>query len=130
MILCSGCFDGLHAGHVAYLQAADRLRMPTEQLMVVVAPDAYIRASKGREPYWPQPERCDTVRAVRIVDEVWYDNHLTPAEVIEKKQPRVFVKGSDWAGKLPPDVIAACRNAGTLIVYVDTPGRHTAEAMA
>jgi len=128
LILCSGAFDGLHAGHVRYLLAAASFKNPDEALHVSVAPDAYIRREKNREPYWTQEERCLAVSGIAGVDEAWPDQNMTPADYIRKIQPRAFVKGSDWFGKLPQDVIDACALAGTLIVYVDTPGRHTSEA--
>jgi cytidyltransferase-like protein len=129
MILCSGCFDGLHAGHVAYLEAADRFRLPEERLMVAVAPDSYIRTQKGREPFWPQLERGFAVEAIEYVDAVVLHEAPSVAEVIRLYRPRVFVKGIDWLDRLPPDVLEACRQAKTAREYVHTPGKHTSQAL-
>ena len=125
MILCSGKFDGLHSGHVAYLQAAASLG--EESLLVSVAPDAYIRAASGRNPSWSQPLRKAAVEALRCVDVAYEDPEHTPAALIRNEKPRLFVKGVEWAGKLPADVVAACREVGCLMVFVDTPGKHTSE---
>ena len=129
MILCSGCFDGLHAGHVAYLEAADRFRLPDERLMVAVAPDSYIRTQKGREPFWPQLERGYAVEAIDYVDAVVLHDAPSVAEVIRLYRPRVFVKGSDWTETtLPLDVQEACVTAGCAVEFVYTPGKHTSQA--
>jgi cytidyltransferase-like protein len=128
VILCSGAFDGIHAGHVRYLSAAWALLELDEKLVVSVAPDEYIRQAKAREPYWSYSERVEVVLELRDVDYVTHDREMTPASVIRTEKPRLFVKGADWRGKLPADVMNACAEAGTQIVYVDTPGRHTSEA--
>ncbi len=39
------------------------------------------------------------------------------------------MKGLDWVGKLPEDVVSACQDVKALIVYVDCPGTHTSEAL-
>ena len=127
MILASGCFDGLHAGHVRYLQAARRLSTG-ETLAVAIAPDTYIRTAKQRDPYWTQRERAHTVFALGCVDTVIVQAEESIAGVIRDYHPRVFVKGPDWKGQLPADVLDACQEAGTQIVYTGTQGRHTREA--
>lgn len=128
MILCSGCFDGLHAGHVRYLEAAAKLKTFGEDVVVSVAPDSVIQA-KGREPRWKQGDRAIAVAALRSVDFIMHQYGETPAREIREMQPRYFVKGEDWAGKLPKDVLVACREVGCTIVYVDTPGTHTSETL-
>ena len=130
MVLASGCFDGLHAGHVAYLQAAKSLCLDEEPFLITIAPDRYIRAQKHREPSWPQDQRYATVEALAIgLRSVVRQSDEMAAE-IERLKPRLFVKGVDWAGRLPQDVVAACQAVECLIVFVQTPGRHTSEASA
>ena len=68
MVLTSGAFDGLHAGHVLYLQAAKALCDPDELLVCAVAPDPYITLTKHRAPYWSQHDRLRTVHALTMVD--------------------------------------------------------------
>lgn len=129
MVLCSGAFDGLHAGHVRYLAAARRLAGPEEPVRVAVAPDAYIQTHKCRNPHWNQADRWRTVQAVRGV-EAFAQPEPSVAETIRHEAPRLFVKGVDWAGRLPSDVVAACREVGAVIVFVDTDGVHTSDAFA
>ena len=127
MGLASGAFDGIHAGHVAYLSAATLLAKD-DDLVVAIAPDDYIRKNKQREPYWTQGQRSQAVNALRCVRSIVQQDDETPASLIRSLRPAAFVKGIDWARALPPDVVAACKEVGCLIVYVDTEGTHTSEA--
>ena len=127
MVLCSGCFDGLHAGHVRYLHEAHALS-PQDALVVAIAPDDYIRTTKQRAPFWGQAERAQTVLALGVVDRVIYQRASTPAGLIREYRPHAFVKGADWTHRLPEDVIEACRDVGCRIVFTDPPGTHTSEA--
>ena len=128
MILCSGCFDGLHAGHVSYLLAAAAECQLGEPLVVAVAPDAYIRRVKGREPSWPVVDRLLTVEALDMVNRAQLHGVDGVADVIYDLHPRLLVKGEDWRGRLPADVREACHIAHTDIVYVpERPTRHTHE---
>lgn len=125
MILCSGCFDGLHDGHVRYLEAAKALN-PNDELWVVVASDAYIREAKQREPKWPRYARHQVVGALRAVDRVVCGNLV---DVILAHRPRMLVKGIDWEERLPSDVRMAAHVAHTAICFVDTEGIHTSERL-
>ena len=126
MILGSGCFDGLHSGHARYFSALKKLAQPGEAVCVAVAPDVYIESTKQRPAKWTQADRWRTVLECGVQAVV--QGQMSVAETIVREKPRVFVKGSDWAGKLPEDVVKACREAGAMIVYVDAPGTHTSEA--
>lgn len=126
MVLASGCFDGIHSGHVEYLHAVASLAQPHESVAVAVAPDAYIDAHKHRRPHWLAQERARAVQGVKGVEWVRVADAV---EVIRQERPRIFAKGIDWAGKLPEDVATACREVGCLVVFVDCPGTHTSEAI-
>ncbi len=127
MVLGSGCFDGLHAGHARYLKALKNLAQPGEDVGVAVAPDDYIDAIKHRKPIWPQADRWRTVIECGVTAMAQQESSV--ADVIRRSKPRLFVKGLDWAGKLPADVLTACQEVGAMVVYVHTPGTHTSEAM-
>jgi cytidyltransferase-like protein len=129
MVLCSGAFDGLHAGHVRYLAAACRLAREGEEVVVAVAPDAYITQEKKRNPRWTQADRWRTVQAVDGVHAL-VQGEPSVADTIRTKKPRLFVKGIDWAKSLPPDVLSACEDVGTLVVFVNTDATHTRDAFA
>lgn len=120
MILASGCFDGLHAGHVAYLRAAMKLCDFNEDLVVAVAPDAYIQAEKMRPPIWTQAQRHLVLSVMRGIDLVVFHGEHGAADVIDRLRPRIFVKGRDWQGYMPSSIRAACERTGTEIVLVDS----------
>lgn len=129
MVLTSGAFDGIHAGHVRYLRAARALVKAGEGLAVAIAPDTYIRSAKLREPYWSQADRRYTVEALDCVNYTIPHVSASVAEVIRAYRPRLFVKGIDWQDQLPEDVRQACQESYTEIRFVNTPGRHSSEAI-
>lgn len=122
-MLADGCFDPLHAGHLAYLEAAARLG---DELIVRVAYDGDIEA-KGRKPFQSLHERRDLVGALRCVDGISYADSLAAA--IATFKPSVLAKGVEWAGKLPAEVVRACQDCGTAIVYTDTQSRTSTERL-
>lgn len=132
-VLADGCFDPLHIGHIRYLMAAESFVgsishfMDDSGLVVRVAPDVALK-SKGRIPFQSWGERRATVDALRCVTRVV--SHETLADAVKVERPRYLVKGSDWAGRLPSDVVEACRSVGTLVVYVDTQERTSTERLA
>lgn len=128
MVLCSGAFDGLHAGHVAYLEAAAHATGIWQRVRVAVAPDTYIWSEKEREPYWSQLERARAIEALHCVESAICHPEPSVAQVIRIFRPKFFVKGDDWQGRLPADVEEACGEVDCQIVYVHTPGRHVSEA--
>jgi D-beta-D-heptose 7-phosphate kinase/D-beta-D-heptose 1-phosphate adenosyltransferase len=93
--LTNGCFDLLHAGHVALLEAA---RAQAERLIVALNSDASVRRLKGAgRPLLPQQERAEALAALEPVDAVVVYDEDTPAELIAVLLPDVLVKGADWA---------------------------------
>lgn len=119
MVLADGVFDPLHWGHVRYLAAASGLG----DVYVRVAPDAEIE-KKGRLIYQTRDERMKTVASLRVVTGVLADD-LSLAATIRELEPVYLVKGEDWRGQLPSDVITACKEVGTQIFFVDTQEKST-----
>ena len=48
------------------------------------------------------------------------DNFPGPRRGADQPWKRYFAKGADWEGRLPPEELDACREAGTEIVFLDT----------
>lgn len=124
MILCSGAFDGLHSGHVAYLEAAAALD-PSQPLVVAIAPDCYIVSAKHRVPRWTQAQRARTVAALRCVSRVICHEDPSIAATIQRVSPTLVVKGLDWVHTIPRDVAAACLAVGATLVFTDTDETHS-----
>lgn len=94
----NGCFDLLHAGHVAYLQ---RARQEASLLVIGLNSDASVRKlNKGSErPLNKFEHRAAVLGALECVDYVVGFDAETPEELIRAVRPDVLVKGADWEGK-------------------------------
>lgn len=122
MVLADGCFDPTHCGHLAYLKAAADLGRP---LVVNVAPDSAIY-EKGRRPFQTRRERAEMLLYFDMVDRV---TCYGLAEAVRTLRPKVLVKGPDWRGRLPVDVLAACQEVGTEIHYTETQDKTSRERL-
>ena len=94
VVFTNGVFDLLHPGHVRYLQHARALG---DALIVGLNSDRSVRSNKGpQRPITPESERAEILVALECVDAVAIFDDDTPAEIIERVQPDVLVKGADW----------------------------------
>ena len=66
-VMVSGCFDMLHSGHVAFLEAAARLG----ELHVAIGSDRTIGRLKGKCPENGEQERLYLVRSLRCVTDAF-----------------------------------------------------------
>ena len=64
IVVCSGGFDPLHSGHLAYFREAKRLG---DKLVVGVNSDEWLTRKKGK-PFMPLQERLLIVQSIRYVD--------------------------------------------------------------
>jgi rfaE bifunctional protein nucleotidyltransferase chain/domain len=95
VVFTNGCFDLLHAGHIALLEAAAAL---ADILVVGLNTDASVARLKGpSRPLTPQGERARVLGALRAVDYVLLFDEETPLRVIQALKPDVLVKGDDYA---------------------------------
>lgn len=94
VVMTNGCFDLLHAGHVAYLEDAKRLG---DRLIVAVNSDESVRRLKGPErPITPLADRMAVLAGLAAVDWVVDFDDDTPADLIADVGPDVLVKGGDY----------------------------------
>ena len=94
VVLTNGCFDLLHAGHVALLARARDLG---DLLVVAVNSDRSVRRLKGPgRPLVPLAERMELLAGLRAVDVVVPFDASTPARLIARLRPDVLVKGADY----------------------------------
>ena len=116
VVMTNGCFDILHAGHVAYLEQARKLG---DRLIVAVNDDASVKRLKGEErPVNSLPQRMTVLAALASVDWVVPFSEDTPERLICHICPDVLVKGGDYR----PEQIAGgkCVNqAGGKVVVLD-----------
>jgi D-beta-D-heptose 7-phosphate kinase/D-beta-D-heptose 1-phosphate adenosyltransferase len=64
IIICSGGFDPIHSGHIAYFRSAKALG---DTLVVGVNSDEWLIRKKGR-PFMPLDERLRIVQSIKYVD--------------------------------------------------------------
>jgi D-beta-D-heptose 7-phosphate kinase/D-beta-D-heptose 1-phosphate adenosyltransferase len=96
VVATGGCFDLLHAGHVACLQAARRLG---DALIVCLNSDASVRRLKGASrPVVPAEDRARILRALECVDSVEIFDDDTPQRLLRQLKPDLWAKGGDYAG--------------------------------
>ncbi|MGN9779226.1 PfkB family carbohydrate kinase [Micromonospora sp. H33] len=102
VVATGGCFDILHAGHVATLQAARRLG---DALVVCLNSDRSVRGLKGPErPLNTEADRAALLSALDCVDAVVVFDEPTPHAVLSRLRPDVWVKGGDYAGDGAPEL--------------------------
>ncbi len=94
IVMTNGCFDILHAGHVAYLEEAKSLG---DRLIVAVNDDDSVRRLKGESrPINALEDRMLVLAGLAAVDWVVPFVDDTPGELIAAVLPDVLVKGGDY----------------------------------
>ncbi len=90
----NGCFDILHAGHVAMLNMA---RSQCDKLIVGVSSDAVVERCKGKgRPILKDEERAYIISSLAAVDMTIIIFDDTPLNVLKKLKPELVVKGKDY----------------------------------
>ena len=94
VVMTNGCFDILHAGHVAYLNEAAKLG---DRLIVAVNSDSSVQALKGPgRPVNPEDRRMAVLAGLGAVDWVVPFGEETPQRLISEILPTLLVKGGDY----------------------------------
>jgi D-beta-D-heptose 7-phosphate kinase / D-beta-D-heptose 1-phosphate adenosyltransferase len=94
VVMTNGCFDVLHAGHVAFLEEAKGLG---DRLIVAVNDDDSVRRLKGKgRPVNTLADRMAVLAGLASVDWVVPFSEDTPAQLIGAVVPDVLVKGGDY----------------------------------
>ena len=113
--MVDGAFDPLHRGHIEYFRAAaQQLGVP---LLCNVASDRYVRTK--HVPLLAEDDRAVVVDAIRFITYT-HINQFDTETVLRELQPKYYVKGKDWDGRLPPDQVRICAHHGIEIIYLDT----------
>ena len=122
-----GCFDILHAGHVALLAAA---RRRCDRLIVGLNTDESVARLKGpSRPVNTLADRAAVIAALSVVDGVVAFAEDTPLELIRALVPDVLVKGGDYTVDhvVGADIVQA---AGGEVALIDLePGRSKTEML-
>jgi len=92
IVLCHGCFDLMHPGHIKYFQAAKKMG---DILVVTVTPDIYVDKGLDR-PVFNQSLRADSIAALECVDYVAINKWPTAEETLKLLKPHIYVKGQEF----------------------------------
>ncbi|MCW2566934.1 MAG: hldE, partial [Mycobacterium sp.] len=119
VVATGGCFDLVHPGHIATLQAARRLG---DCLVVCLNSDDSVRRLKGPDrPISPEADRARVLSALSGVDAVVVFGEDTPERVLAELRPDIWVKGGDYAGgELPEaELVRSWCGQAVVVPYLD-----------
>jgi D-beta-D-heptose 7-phosphate kinase/D-beta-D-heptose 1-phosphate adenosyltransferase len=123
VVMTNGCFDILHAGHIAFLQEARSLG---DRLLVAVNDDDSVRRLKGEgRPVMSLADRVALLSGLAAVDWVVSFCEDTPETLIAAMSPDLLVKGGDYRVE---DIVGADhvrRSGGEVRVLSFLDGRST-----
>lgn len=113
IVVCSGYFDPIHAGHVEYLQRSKELG---GTLVVIVNNDRQASLKKGK-PFMPASERIKVIRALACVDLAIesIDEDRTVCKTLAAIHPHVFTNGGDQNNDTIPEA-EICRKMGIELI--------------
>jgi D-beta-D-heptose 7-phosphate kinase / D-beta-D-heptose 1-phosphate adenosyltransferase len=131
VVATGGCFDLLHAGHVATLEAARALG---DCLVVCLNSDDSVRRLKGPDrPLVSEDDRTAVLRGLAAVDAVVVFDEDTPAQALERLRPDIWAKGGDYTLEALPEaeLVASWGGQAVVLPYVEgfSTTRLLAEAM-
>ncbi len=92
VVLCHGCFDLMHPGHIKYFQAAKNMG---DCLVVTITPDIFVDKGPGR-PVFNQTLRAESIAALECVDFVAVNKWPTAEETLRLLKPTYYVKGQEF----------------------------------
>jgi rfaE bifunctional protein nucleotidyltransferase chain/domain len=130
VVATGGCFDLLHIGHLATLQAARKLG---DCLIVCLNSDDSVRRLKGADrPLTAETDRSRLLAALDCVDAVVVFDDLTPEPVLAWLRPDIWVKGGDYADGGPdlPEADLVRRWGGRTVIVPYLTGRSTTRTIA
>lgn len=123
LVATGGCFDVLHAGHIATLESGRRLG---DGLVVLLNSDDSVRRLKGAgRPAVGQQDRQRMLLALRSVDAVIVFDDRTPAEALAELKPDIWVKGGDYVSRELPEAELVRSWGGRVILLPYLQGRST-----
>jgi len=127
IVMTNGCFDILHAGHVAYLSKAAELG---DRLIVAVNSDQSVKQLKGSgRPINSVMQRMAVLSALESVDWVVDFNEETPARLIGQCLPDFLVKGGDYRVEEIAGREAVLKNGGVVQVLDLVDGLSTSSVI-
>jgi rfaE bifunctional protein nucleotidyltransferase chain/domain/rfaE bifunctional protein kinase chain/domain len=118
VVATGGCFDVLHAGHLALLE---RARSLGDCLVVLLNSDASVRRLKGpNRPVHAVADRARLLEGLACVDAVAVFEDDDPVATLARLRPHVWVKGGDYREQDRPEArtVRALGGRIELVPYV------------
>jgi rfaE bifunctional protein nucleotidyltransferase chain/domain len=120
IVFTNGCFDLLHAGHIAYLTDAAALG---DILVLGLNSDDSVQRLKGSErPINNETTRSTVLAGMFFIDAIVFFNEDTPLELIKTVLPDVLVKGGDYEIKNIVGATETIAAGGEVKVLTFLPG--------
>jgi len=98
LVVCHGCFDIVHPGHIRHLRQAKTMG---DVLLVSLTGDAQISKGKGR-PLIPEELRAENLAELDLVDMVYIDQNATALAMLQAVKPDVYIKGREYENNNDP----------------------------
>jgi rfaE bifunctional protein nucleotidyltransferase chain/domain len=119
IVFTNGCFDILHRGHIEYLAQAASYG---DILIIGLNTDNSVRRIKGEaRPVQDEYARAITLAALQFVNAVVLFDEDTPYNLIQKVQPDILIKGSDYKPEsiVGFDIVSAKGGKVVTIDFID-----------
>ena len=127
IVFTNGCFDILHAGHIALLQHAATLG---DVLVVGLNSDASVKRLKGEaRPIHDCNARAQVLMSLRCVDAVTVFEDDTPIETIRALRPDLHVKGGDYDAENLPETPVVRAGGGEVVIVPTVEGFSSTRAL-
>ena len=121
VVLCHGCFDLLHIGHIRHFRQAKKFG---DILVVTITPDRYVDKGLGR-PAFSEAIRAEAIASLKEVDYVAINKWTTAENTIRLLKPDYYAKGSefkndksDYTGKIDSEK-AVVEEIGAELIFTD-----------
>jgi D-beta-D-heptose 7-phosphate kinase/D-beta-D-heptose 1-phosphate adenosyltransferase len=125
IVMTNGCFDLLHPGHVASLEAARKLG---DCLIVGLNSDRSVRQLKGPgRPTIDQQGRAEMLAALACVDYVVIFDEASVAGLVDQVRPDVLAKSSEYPAEKIVGHEIVRRHGGHVVAVPMKPHYSTSE---
>jgi rfaE bifunctional protein nucleotidyltransferase chain/domain/rfaE bifunctional protein kinase chain/domain len=127
VVATGGCFDVLHAGHLALLEHARSLG---DCLVVLLNSDASVRRLKGpTRPVHRVPDRARLLEGLACVDAVVVFEDDDPVATLARLRPDVWVKGGDYREEDLPEARTVRALGGRIALMPYLNGHSTSQIL-
>ena len=124
----NGCFDLLHPGHMATINAA---KAACDRLIIGLNDDASIKRLKGKKrPIQPEEIRAEILSSLTNVDAVVIFAEDTPIKILKNLKPDIFIKGGDYKIEMLPEANIIKAYGGEIILTNLLKGHSTTKTIS